>query len=64
MLCRMEVTARLPQMDVLHYSTDLEDPSAGLTITWSSFQLQMLASLNNPAPLPVTPSMSAIARKR
>ncbi len=61
---RLEVTANLPSMDVLHYSTDLEDPSAGLTVAWEGFQLQMLASMNNPLHLPVEPGMSAIARKR
>ena len=60
----MEVNASLPEMDVLHYSTDLDDPSAGLTVAWHGFQLHLLASMNNPAPLPVQPSMSAIARKR
>ena len=49
---------------VVSFSTDADDPSAGLTLALAHLQLNLVQALNRPSPGTVRPDMTRIAAKR
>ena len=61
---RFDLSILATPLNLVHYTTDLDDTSAGLTLSMQRVTYTGCLLLNHPAPQPVTPSMTPIAAKR
>ena len=61
---RFKLDVDAHQLSIVSFSTDADDPSAGLTLTLAHLQLALVQALNRPAPGVVRPDMSRITAKR